>query len=468
MPHPMNGCDARRHSADDHDILIDLTLQTLSLDARFEGGDRQEEPLAPPTIPKLPSLMGGMGGARSSRPPRLPTKTPDAGLKAEQQLYLRPRPGSRCHCLRYVVVDRLVEDGTLGLLMHGTSIVGFCAVDAEDMGWQRGDQVVEVNRTAVSSFDEFLEAFIAARQGGFPIRFGVLRQEPVTLELASSLGDFNTRDITMLSMLGADVDAAGGSIPDSIREKLEGNNLTPLSEALGVLPDLAVSPDVGLSLGEPLEGYESNPYIEALLQRRTELEVDSEGWTACADTSRAASLPSRLATERRDALASLVKQAVAQDPPKAPPSVPRLPDLQSWSLSCREVRCRERACQYNGSGVICNGVGVDNYEFDVDDDTRLLNSPLVSSERVLTGRVFAVAQPVLVDRFSAQPADPKEIVASLAAREDPPPPKPPGLRAVSSEPEEEEEDCWEHLSHRSQDDTPCSGLSSSTMSTASR
>merc|ERR1719199_1285214 len=83
-----------------------------------------------------------------------------------------------CFHVRHVEVTELLEDNTLGLLLHGTSVVGFCSSRAEQAGWRVGDQIVEVNGQRVGSFDEFLECFVQSQsQHGLPIDFSVLRRE---------------------------------------------------------------------------------------------------------------------------------------------------------------------------------------------------------------------------------------------------------------------------------------------------
>ena len=50
-----------------------------------------------------------------------------------------------CFRLQHVRVDELLEGDTLGLLLHGTLVVGYSHPDAESHGWKTDDQIVEVN-----------------------------------------------------------------------------------------------------------------------------------------------------------------------------------------------------------------------------------------------------------------------------------------------------------------------------------
>jgi hypothetical protein len=80
--------------------------------------------------------------------------------------------------LHHIEVERLQKDGTLGLLLHGTSIVGFRSAEADLAGWRVGDQIVQINERRASNFEEFQSCFrMAQSKDGFPIDFGVLRKE---------------------------------------------------------------------------------------------------------------------------------------------------------------------------------------------------------------------------------------------------------------------------------------------------
>lgn len=197
-----------------------------------------------------------------------------------------------CFRLRQVLVSHLLEDGTLGLLLHGTSVVGFCSPAAEASGWMLGDQIVEINGRRVAIFDEFLDQFLSAQQEGFPIKFSVLRKE------AACPDDEHNDDYAAESALDnffGDTDF--GDIAGQLQRKFG---------AVGILPgDGGQSSSSGLDSSadwqHSSESITDNPYIQALQKRRSELLKSSEGWTqeAC-DT-----LATRLATQRSDALATL-------------------------------------------------------------------------------------------------------------------------------------------------------------------
>jgi hypothetical protein len=104
------------------------------------------------------------------------TETPQKRNPRLQQLAGMPSPmdvskqnrldegdSQGCFHVRHVEVSELLEDNTLGLLLHGTSVVGFCSSKAEQAGWRVGDQIVEVNGQRVGSFDEFLECFVQSQ-----------------------------------------------------------------------------------------------------------------------------------------------------------------------------------------------------------------------------------------------------------------------------------------------------------------
>eukprot|EP00927_Polykrikos_kofoidii_P015325 TRINITY_DN16796_c0_g2_i1.p1 TRINITY_DN16796_c0_g2~~TRINITY_DN16796_c0_g2_i1.p1 ORF type:complete len:659 (+),score=118.14 TRINITY_DN16796_c0_g2_i1:50-2026(+) len=193
--------------------------------------------------------------------------------------------------LRHVRIDSLLQDGTLGLLLHGTSIVGFCSHQAEDMGWCVGDQIVEVNGERVTLFDEFLDHFMSAQEQGFPIDFGVLRREvaEVTKEVHQDA------EVALEKFFGATslFDLAG-----QLQEKFGFGE--------GEASQNAETDRLGEDCDSVEQGNESiteNPYIQALRKRRNELYRSAEGWT----TEVTESLASRLATERSDALATLLR-----------------------------------------------------------------------------------------------------------------------------------------------------------------
>lgn len=189
---------------------------------------------------------------------------------------------SGCFRLRQIRVDALLQDGTLGLLLHGTSIVGFCAPEAEKVGWAVGDQIVEVNGQRIALFDEFLEKFVAAQEQGFPIEFSVLRRECVEeQELSEDALDSFFSGTNFVDLAGQLQQKFGNFSP---ARDAQSNLGTPRSQDTQVQN----------------ESITENPYIQALRKRRDELRQTTEKWADGSYT-----LASRLATERYDALASL-------------------------------------------------------------------------------------------------------------------------------------------------------------------
>lgn len=130
-----------------------------------------------------------------------------------------PPLGRECERQRLTLVRVQVErplGETLGLILRGTSIVGFRSKQAAT-GWQIGDQIIEVDHRRVVLLEDFETAL---RPGTFPVNVTVLRN-------VSAL-------------------AEGG---DSHRN-LRGGSSTSSSSS----------------------SARQNPYIRALLQRRQELE----------------------------------------------------------------------------------------------------------------------------------------------------------------------------------------------------
>jgi len=187
--------------------------------------------------------------------------------------------------LRQVRVHELLEDGTLGLLLHGTSVVGFCSSQADSAGWAVGDQIVEVNGHRVAMFDEFIDRFVSAQEDGFPIEFSVLRREQEVEETEGAEdaleGFFSATNF---------VDLAG-----QLQKKFAGTSM-------GQAP-MPNPPPIPEEDSMQFESITENPYIQALRKRRTELCRNAEGWAS----EVAESLAARLATQRSDALASLTR-----------------------------------------------------------------------------------------------------------------------------------------------------------------
>eukprot|EP00928_Gymnodinium_smaydae_P035945 TRINITY_DN25207_c0_g1_i1.p1 TRINITY_DN25207_c0_g1~~TRINITY_DN25207_c0_g1_i1.p1 ORF type:complete len:423 (+),score=71.79 TRINITY_DN25207_c0_g1_i1:127-1269(+) len=222
-------------------------------------------------------------------------------------------PDSGCYRLRHIDITELMEDGTLGLLLHGTSVVSFCCERAESVGWYVGDQIVQVNGVHVGCFDEFLESFLRAQQKGFPIRFSVLRRE-----------SFDESDDGVESALERYLSGPSGNL---LAGQLQERLVMSGSEATAGSRD---RPDGQSATME-------NPYIQALQQRRQELLRSAEGWATEVNDS----LASRLATQRCDALATLFAN---QPSPRAS----RMTGLGSLAPSwffCAQSQCHTEACQ---------------------------------------------------------------------------------------------------------------------------
>lgn len=201
--------------------------------------------------------------------------------------------------LRHVKVHGLLQDGTLGLLLHGTSVVGFCSEEAAENGWTVGDQIVEINGQRVVAFDDFLERFLAAQVEGFPIAFSVLRKEPST-----------------------EVESAEESDEDPLESFFSETNFVDLAGQLqSKFGSGTGQGKVSSAADEGEDAITENPYIQALRKRRTELSRSTEGWSDDHDSQ---SLAARLATERDDALATL-SRASTDTPRRLPKPVPVQP-----------------------------------------------------------------------------------------------------------------------------------------------
>lgn len=247
--------------------------------------------------------------------------------------------GSGYYRLRHILVNELLEDGTLGLLLHGTSVVGFCSQRAEETGWCVGDQIVEVNGNRVTMFDEFLDRFMAAQEKGFPIDFSVLRRE--------QCGD--EKSLPQDSAEGALEDFFGATSLVDLAGQLNRKFGGPSNSAADADQDVGRLRREDSSLGyfEGAGGPDAiieNPYIQALRKRRTELLRNAEGWaTDVADT-----LASRLATQRSDGLATLMSRVESKDVSTAercnsrggPPTIAGLP--AEW-FSCVPGKCASQS-----------------------------------------------------------------------------------------------------------------------------
>jgi len=165
--------------------------------------------------------------------------------------------GNGCFHLRHIRVRKLLDDGTLGLLLGGTSVIGFGRAEAADVGWALGDQIVEVNSHSVSSIDEFLDQFALAQLDGFPIDFGVLRQE--------DLGDCETSQDCLEDFFSTNnfMDLAG-----QIKSKM------PIL-GVGESAPACDQQESGVYTGPAAE----NPYIQALKKRRDDLSCGVADWS---------------------------------------------------------------------------------------------------------------------------------------------------------------------------------------------
>jgi len=264
--------------------------------------EEEESSIGSPTQPRPNRVPAGPG--RLSRPSKGKLM---ATLPEEQELSLNPLQSGECFRLRHVQVESLLEDGTLGLLLHGTSVVGFCSDDAAAHGWLVGDQIVEINGQRVGAFDEFLERFLAAQVKGFPISFSVLRREvPDPAKEEDPLESFFTETNFV-------------DLEQRLQKKFGGNS-EPKSKAT----ELA-------ELGGSSDAILENPYIQALRRRRNELSKSPEGWS-----DECQSLAARMATER-DSLATLSRAST--DTPRRHDRREGVDGVLDW---CTLRLCREK------------------------------------------------------------------------------------------------------------------------------
>lgn len=213
-----------------------------------------------------------------------------------------------CFRLRKVLVHQLLEDGTLGLLLHSTSVVGFCSPAAEAHGWILGDQIVEINSRRVAVFDEFLDQFLAAQEEGFPIEFSVLRKETAPAEAEPTDG---AAAEGALDSFFSDTDF--GDLAGQLQRKFGAAAMLP-KEASRASNTSRSNPGADDADGDGqlprCDSITENPYIQALRKRRSELLKSSEGWTQ----EESDTLATRLATQRSDALATLLSSGSGRRP----------------------------------------------------------------------------------------------------------------------------------------------------------
>lgn len=278
------------------------------------GGDGTEDNSEPRqlTTEDMSRIVAGtelQTDSSSSYSPQRPREL-QSNLSGALDLAKQTRPddgageAQGCFHVRHVEVTELLEDNTLGLLLHGTSVVGFCSSRAEAAGWRVGDQIVEVNGQRVGSFDEFLERFVESQvENGLPIDFSVLRREQ-----RPAAGEVDEAEDALENFFSATnfVDLAGqlqrkfGSTSERERNQSfsdeEGFGQIIRSESMSIL---------------------ENPYIQALRRRRDELFLSTEGWTGAVGTPASASIASRLAT-RGDAGIATLEDPVDRSGPLKP------------------------------------------------------------------------------------------------------------------------------------------------------
>lgn len=216
--------------------------------------------------------------------------------------------GPSCFKLRKIKVQELLQDGSLGLILHGTSLVGFSCAEAAEAGWSIGDQIVEVNGHRVANFEEFLDRFLGARTEGLPIEFFIVRKEHLAnvsvVREEKPDGTFAEVDGTLTDFLSrSDLwDIAG-----RMHQKFGTTTKRPSEEfAFSIAGSF---PDDGSDHMIKCESITENPYIQALRKRRTELIETSETWEHLDK-----SLPSQLATKRSDALSTLLSNSSSRHP----------------------------------------------------------------------------------------------------------------------------------------------------------
>jgi hypothetical protein len=240
--------------------------------------------------------------------------------------------GQGCFHVRHVQVAELLEDNTLGLLLHGTSVVGFCSSRAEGAGWRVGDQIVEVNGQRVGNFDEFLDCFMQAQSEiGLPIDFSVLRREQRPLS-----GETDEAEDALENFFSATnfLDLAG---------QLQRKFGSPADrESRGVSLE---TEDCALIRSESMSIME-NPYIQALKRRRDELLLSTEGWSGSIGTSGSpASLASQLASRKDTGIATL-EDAL----PSVPTRLPGAPQPCGWPFCVTDrgpPGCRQTSVPIN-------------------------------------------------------------------------------------------------------------------------
>jgi len=264
-------------------------------------------------VPALPIGAAALGtGAGSKAPwghPRMVSMAD--GVAVKQSV---PSDGDCCGFrLAHVCVDSLQADNTLGLLLKGTSVVGFRTLEAMHVGWRPGDKIVEVSGQHVKTFDEFMGCFqLSLQKHGFPVHFSVLRRED-DVE-AEGDGDqllnfFSNTDFDNMSRQPRGRRSEKPSQRGRAQPLVEphapslGADMVASSSSGNLLPERGGTVTQSLSISSM-----EHPFVTALKLRRDALVRGSAGWAKWADDdfedTSSDSVASRLA-QRQDGVSTL-------------------------------------------------------------------------------------------------------------------------------------------------------------------
>lgn len=310
---------------------------------------------APPRIPPTsggargdPSGLGNTahGGGLDDQVPGLRRRESASSTLPSEQ----PAEKSGCFHLRHVHLPNLLEDGTLGLLLHGTTVVGFYTEEAQAFGWQTDDQIVQINGRNVGDFEDFLMHFAAAQEEGFPVDFGVLRRENVA--------DETCRDVAAEKVLTSFFSEHSVADLAGQLERKFGNTPAPSRPDGHAAASASIwSATTGISEEEEeqcedgqvfrSESITDNPYIQALRRQRDELFRSVEGWRS----EMADSVASRLATQRSDGLATLTTPTSFAETPRTQ-FVQNVSSTLAWG-SCLNTGVDQLPCGLRTSGEVC-------------------------------------------------------------------------------------------------------------------
>lgn len=236
--------------------------------------------------------------------------------------------GRRQLQVRHVHVSQLQADNTLGLLLNGTTIVGFRIPEARDTGWCVGDQIVDVAGHCVGTFEEFMERFQEARlKHGFPVVFNVLRHEDQSPDAEATAEDtlqnfFNNTDFANLTSQLSEKWHDSSPVADDRRisdftannsgrqapTTADGSYCSSRAPLSAVSHGSSRAPENPFTTHDPSCGFSSeHPFVTALKLRRDALLRSSAGWAKYADDDAAdtcESVASRLA-KRHDGVSTL-------------------------------------------------------------------------------------------------------------------------------------------------------------------